>query len=45
MTLPIAILLGTVMGLILGNLQYGDDIRQNAEKEIENKIESGYYDE
>jgi len=45
MTLPIAILLGTVMGLILGNLQYGDDIRHNAEKEIENKIESDYYDE
>ena len=45
MTLSIAILIGTTMGIILGNLQYGDDIRQNAEKKILDKIESGYYDE
>ena len=45
MTPSIAILLGTVVGIILGNLQYGDAIRQNAEKEILDKIELGYYDE
>ena len=45
MTPLIAILLGTVIGIILGNLQYGDVIRQNAEKEILDKIELDYYDE
>ena len=45
MTPLIAILLGTVIGIILGNLQYGDVIRQNTEKEILDKIELDYYDE
>lgn len=39
------ILLGTVIGLIVGNLLYGDLIRCNEEKEIEMKIKSGYYEE
>ena len=40
-----AILLGTVIGLVVGNLLYGDIIRRNKEKEIEMKIKAGYYEE
>lgn len=41
----IYIIIGTVLGLIFGQLLYGDIIKENNEKEIENKIELEYYDE
>ncbi len=39
------ILFTIAIGLIIGNLLYGDLIKRNEEKEIEIKIKAGYYEE
>ena len=39
------ILVSIAVGLIIGNLLYGDLIKHNEEKEIEMKIKAGYYEE
>lgn len=40
-----AIILGIALGLIVGQLQFGDAIQENKVKEIEKKIRLGLYNE
>ena len=45
MGMGMAIILGIALGLILGQLQYGDAIKENKAKKIEKKIRLGFYEE
>lgn len=45
MGMGMAIIFGIALGLILGQLQYGDAIKENKIKEIEKKNRLGLYEE